>query len=194
MISLIKIGPPYSILIFFLVGISGCMLPLEQQKLKANAGPVNTIVVESSSGPSEIELAKHLKKTGAKLYGAYWCEHCYKQMYLFGQEAAKEIDRTECDPKGKNSNPQLCTDLKIKAYPLWIINSKRYPSSQSLELLASHSNYKGPQDFRNPLPPDNPKRFNMGLDSSKMNLDSSGIDSIWININVFKEWFLGSSL
>jgi hypothetical protein len=62
MIPLIKIGPPYSILIFFLVGISGCMLPLEQQKLKANAGPVNTIVVESSSGPSEIALAKHLKK------------------------------------------------------------------------------------------------------------------------------------
>jgi hypothetical protein len=171
MISSIKILFPYSI--FFLIEISGCALPLDRQKHSANAEVVNTIVVEISSGPSEIALAKHLKKVGAKLYGAYWCEHCYKQMYLFGQAAAKEIDRTECDPKGTSPNPQLCTDLKIKSYPTWIVNGKRYMGAQSLEFLASKSNYKGPQDFKNSLPPDNPKRFNM-------NLDSSGIDSIWI--------------
>jgi hypothetical protein len=194
MISSAKILFPYSICIFFLIGINGCILPLNQQKLNTNAETVNEIPVESSSGPSEISLAKHLKKTGAKLYGAYWCEHCYKQMYLFGQEAAKEIDRTECDPKGKNSNPQRCTDLKITSYPTWMIDGKKYPGSQSLEFLASRSNYKGDQNFKNQLPKDDPKRFPGGLDASNMNLDSSDIFPGWIKIKKTIDWYFGGSL
>ena len=42
------------------------------------------------SGKAEIALAKHLSKTGAKMYGAFWCGHCANQKEVFGKEAFTE--------------------------------------------------------------------------------------------------------
>jgi hypothetical protein len=91
-------------------------------------------------------LANHLRKIGAKMYGAYWCPHCSQQKELFGA-AFRSIDYVECDPGGANARPALCKDAKITGYPTWEIKGKLYPGTQSLEDLAKLSGYSGPSNF-----------------------------------------------
>ena len=47
--------------------------------------------ITTTSGESEIALARHLKEIGAKEYIAWWCPHCHEQKLLFGKEAYKII-------------------------------------------------------------------------------------------------------
>ncbi len=91
-------------------------------------------------------LADHLKKIGAKMYGAYWCPHCAHQKEMFGA-AFRSINYIECDPQGKNAKPKLCSAAKITGYPTWEVNGKQLVGVQSLEDLAKASNYKGPNSF-----------------------------------------------
>ena len=56
--------------------------------------------VDTESTPEWVALAKHLKETGAKMYGAFWCSHCLDQKLLFGSEAVKEMPYIECFPDG----------------------------------------------------------------------------------------------
>ncbi|KYC38404.1 hypothetical protein WA1_37120 [Scytonema hofmannii PCC 7110] len=106
--------------------------------------------VTTTSGEAEIQLARHLTKSGAKEYVAWWCPHCHEQKQLFGKEAYKEINAIECDPQGKsNPSPDLCKAAGIQGYPTWQINGKLYPNVQSLEKLAQISGYQGPRNFKN---------------------------------------------
>lgn len=91
-------------------------------------------------------LAAHLKKVGAKMYGAYWCPHCTRQKEIFGA-AFQAIDYVECDPRGENPRPNLCKEAEIKGYPTWTVNGKSLIGVQSLEELAKASGYKGSQKF-----------------------------------------------
>ena len=108
--------------------------------------------IQNTSGPAEIDLARHLTQVGAKEYGAYWCPHCHDQKELFGKEAAAELDYVECDPKGVNPRPQLCQTAKIKGYPTWEIKGQMYEGVQTLEKLADLTDYKGARTFKNSLP------------------------------------------
>ena len=47
--------------------------------------------ITTTSGESEIALARHLKEIGAKEYIAWWCPHCHEQKQLFGKEAYSYI-------------------------------------------------------------------------------------------------------
>ncbi|AKG21996.1 vitamin K epoxide reductase family protein [Calothrix sp. 336/3] len=105
--------------------------------------------IKSTSGEAEIALAKHLTQIGAKEYIAWWCPHCHEQKELFGKEAYKEIRHIECDPRGKNPQPNQCTAAGIEGFPTWQINGKLYPNVQSLNKLADISGYKGPRNFKN---------------------------------------------
>ncbi len=125
-----------------------------QQVANGNTG----ILVANTSGTAEIELAKHLKQIGAKMYGAYWCPHCHDQKELFGKEAAQIYPYIECAADGKNSQTALCEQIAPKAqqqtgqafgFPTWEINGRFYPGTQSLTELARISGYKGPQNFKN---------------------------------------------
>ncbi|CAI5512046.1 unnamed protein product [Closterium sp. Naga37s-1] len=40
--------------------------------------------VTTVSTPVRVQLAKHLSNVGAKLYGAFWCSHCYEQKQVRG--------------------------------------------------------------------------------------------------------------
>jgi thiol-disulfide isomerase/thioredoxin len=110
----------------------------------------HVIVVETSSGASEIGLAKHLTKIHAKMYGAYWCPYCQAQLTMFGKEASQLLDLTECDANGKDAKPELCKKEKVMGYPTWIIKNRRYSGTQSLTALANASRYLGPRKFINP--------------------------------------------
>ncbi|ELR96294.1 vitamin K epoxide reductase family protein [Gloeocapsa sp. PCC 73106] len=100
------------------------------------------------SGPAEIALAEHLTKIGAKMYGAYWCPHCFEQKQLFGQEAVTKINYQECDPRGKNPQVETCQTAKIASYPSWEIKGQIYQGTQTLENLAQFSDYQGSEDFK----------------------------------------------
>jgi uncharacterized membrane protein len=105
--------------------------------------------ISSQSGASEIALAEHLKKTGATMYGGWFCSHCYEQKQLFGREAFKgSIKYVECNAEGKNPQVELCQAQKIEGFPTWDIAGQNYPGVQPLEQLAKLSGYTGSMDFR----------------------------------------------
>ena len=105
--------------------------------------------ITSQSGTSEIALAEHLKKTGAKMYGGWFCSHCYEQKQLFGREAFKKnITYIECHEQGKNPQLELCRKEGIEGFPTWDIAGKKHSGVQPPEELAKLSGYNGSQDFR----------------------------------------------
>lgn len=107
--------------------------------------------ITTTSGESEIALAKHLKSIGAKMYSAYWCPHCHDQKQLFGRQAVQDLPYVECDPAGQNSQTAVCQAKsdQVTGYPTWEINGKFYNGTQSLEQLADASGYQGSRNFRN---------------------------------------------
>jgi hypothetical protein len=107
-------------------------------------------LVTSRSGNSEMTLAAHLQKTGAKLYGAWWCPHCYEQKQLFGREAVQASFKSlaiECAEDGVQSQIELCRQQEIKGFPTWIIKGQKYPGVQSPAKLAELSAYNGSKNF-----------------------------------------------
>jgi uncharacterized membrane protein/glutaredoxin len=105
--------------------------------------------IKSTSTAAEIELAKHLTQTGAKMYSAYWCPHCYEQKQLFGKQAWAEVTNVECavDAK-KNPQPEACTKAGVKGFPTWIIDGKLDPGVKKLAKLAELTGYKGNTVFK----------------------------------------------
>jgi hypothetical protein len=106
----------------------------------------------SESVPDQIALATHLQTIKARLFGAYWCPHCHAQQELFGQPAFTAITYIECDPRGKDAQPDLCKAANIKAYPTWEIRGKYYSGRLSLEKIAILSGYKGSRNFQSQVP------------------------------------------
>jgi uncharacterized membrane protein/glutaredoxin len=107
--------------------------------------------ITTTSGPSEIALAQHLRSIGAKMYSAYWCPHCHDQKQLFGRQAFRNINYVECDPAGQNSQAQLCQDnaQNITGYPTWEIKGQYYNGTKTLTQLADLSSYQGSRNFQN---------------------------------------------
>jgi uncharacterized membrane protein len=108
--------------------------------------------VTTTSGEAEIALAKHIVKSGAKEYTAFWCHHCHEQKLIFGKEAAEILHdnniKVECagdSPKGK---PQDCKAAKIAGFPTWVINGQQYSGVQNLNELAKVTGYSGPSNFK----------------------------------------------
>ncbi|NEO44534.1 MAG: hypothetical protein F6K55_10525 [Moorea sp. SIO4A3] len=116
--------------------------------ISRSASEIN-YTITSSSSEAHMALAEHLQKLEAKMYGAFWCDHCNEQKEMFGQGAWSQVNYIECDAKGKNSRPDLCKAAKIKGFPTWEINGQLYLGKQSLQTLADLSDYKGSQDFQN---------------------------------------------
>ena len=123
----------------------------------ASGGNTGPAVVNTSS-PAEVELAKHLKQTGAKMYGAYWCPHCHDQKELFGKEAAAIYPYVECAPDGVNSKTAVCQEIAPKiekqtgqsfGFPTWEVNGQYLTGTQQLTDLATKSGYQGPRNFKN---------------------------------------------
>jgi len=108
--------------------------------------------ITTTSGPAELALAKHLNQIGAKMYGAFWCPHCYEQKQLFGKEAFKSLNYVECDPSGKNPQPAACAAAKIQSYPTWTIKGETVSGAQVLEKLAAASKYEGAKNFKYTMP------------------------------------------
>jgi glutaredoxin len=100
----------------------------------------------TNANPAKLALAQHLTKTGAKMYGTFWCPYCHRQQELFGG-AASQVPVVECDPKGTDAQPESCASANVQSFPTWKINGQLYRGLRSLEELAVISNYKGSTQF-----------------------------------------------
>lgn len=121
--------------------------PSSSATVPGQAGPP----ILNTSGPAEMELSRHLKQKGAKMYGAYWCPHCHDQKELFGKEAFSLLTYIECAPDGQNPQTERCQAAKIQGFPSWEISGKQVEpaGTLSLEKLADLTGYTGSREFRN---------------------------------------------
>jgi uncharacterized membrane protein len=104
----------------------------------------------NTSGPGspyQEALARHLRDTGARFYGAYWCPACREQKRLFG-DAASELPYVECDPAGPGARPDLCTQTDVRAFPTWTIRGARHEGVTPLDTLAKLSGFVPPRAER----------------------------------------------
>ena len=109
---------------------------------KGFSGPVFTPPdVTKPSTARSAALAAHLKAKGAKMYGAYWCSHCFNQKQEFGKTAYKAIDYYECAEDGYDSRRDACQARDIKGYPTWEIGGALYPGEKTLDELAALSGF-----------------------------------------------------
>ena len=122
-----------------IVGFS--VVSLSEQMTQAAIAQEAAPTVTTRSNTNQIGLAIHLRNIGAKLYTAYWCPHCQYQKERFGLEAVQELEVVECDRRGVNPQPDLCTEKGIKGYPTWEINGELYSGNRSLINLANLSGY-----------------------------------------------------
>jgi len=97
--------------------------------------------ITTESSEYAMELSRHLESKHVKMYGAYWCSHCYNQKQMFGESAFKSIQYVECDKKGMNSQRKLCLENHIPGYPTWEIDGEFYPGELELDDLAAISEF-----------------------------------------------------
>lgn len=116
--------------------------PVAARHASAPAQPALESRANQAIALSSTGLAQHLRRTGAKMYGTYWCGHCAEQKALFGA-AFRFINYIECAEDGPNARPDLCRRAKIEGYPTWEIGGRKYPGTQSLAELARLSGYRG---------------------------------------------------
>lgn len=87
-------------------------------------------------------LAIHLRESGARFYGAYWCPSCQKQKALF-EASASRLPYVECTPNGRNGVHNFaCVSNQIKDYPTWIIDGRRHTGVLPADELARLSSFK----------------------------------------------------
>lgn len=91
--------------------------------------------ITSHSDARMMKLAEKLKSKNARMYGAFWCEHCYRQKQMLGQEAFDKIEYIECSKNGRGSQYKLCREKDVPGYPTWEIDGELYPGEQSIEEL-----------------------------------------------------------
>jgi len=103
--------------------------------------------ITTLSTESDVALAQYLRQSGAKMYGAYWCSHCYEQKELFGQLASQSLPYVECAVPGQPTQSKVCQAAGIKSYPTWVIGKETYLGVQSLEDLANFVDYQGSRKF-----------------------------------------------
>ena len=68
----------------------------------------------------------------ARMFGAFWCSHCYEQKQALGLEAMRSIPYVECDREGYNGRRDLCKEKEVPGYPTWEINGELFPGERSL--------------------------------------------------------------
>lgn len=91
--------------------------------------------VTTPSSPAALALAADLRALDARMFGAFWCSHCYDQKQNLGREAMRTLPYVECDREGYNNQRELCVARKLPGYPTWEIGGELFPGEKSLEEL-----------------------------------------------------------
>mmetsp|Transcript_2237 Transcript_2237/g.3134 ORF Transcript_2237/g.3134 Transcript_2237/m.3134 type:complete len:272 (+) Transcript_2237:79-894(+) len=91
--------------------------------------------ITATSSERTLAIASDLQSLDSKMYGAYWCSHCFEQKQRLGKEAMKSITYVECAKEGLNSQRDLCNAKDVPGYPTWEIGGKLYPGEYYLDEL-----------------------------------------------------------
>ncbi|PSC72564.1 thiol-disulfide oxidoreductase LTO1 [Micractinium conductrix] len=97
--------------------------------------------VTTQSPPNALSLAERLREGGARMYGAFWCSHCYDQKQTFGAEAMAAFPYVECYPEGlhKDTKPAdvcLAAPGGLTGFPTWIMpDGQQLIGEQSFDQL-----------------------------------------------------------
>ena len=114
--------------------------------------PYSAPIVETSSPAGAVDLAQRLRDNGAKMYGAFWCGHCFEQKETFGREAQAALPYVECYPngyEGPQSIAPACKEANIDGFPTWIINGEKLEGDwplESLEQAVNGAKFEGVRD------------------------------------------------
>jgi uncharacterized membrane protein len=104
-------------------------------------------IFDPAAGPEKPQLkalAIHLRDTGARFYGTYWCPNCQEQKALF-EASADRLPYVECTPGGRNGPISVaCVTNDIKRYPTWIIRGVHHAGVMSASELARLSGFEWP--------------------------------------------------
>lgn len=109
---------------------SGVVANAEQPKKDIPPPPIT-----ATSSERSLKIGEDLKQLDAKMFGAYWCSHCYEQKQRLGKEAYRNVQYFECSKEGLNSKADMCKEKKIPGYPTWEINGNLYPGDMYLDEL-----------------------------------------------------------
>ena len=91
-------------------------------------------------------LAIHLRDSGARFYGTYWCPTCQQQKALF-EASADRLPYIECTPNGRSGSPNFdCVANDVKDYPTWIIGGRRQTGVIPAAELAQMSGFRWSPD------------------------------------------------
>ena len=91
--------------------------------------------ITTTSTPFALTLASDLSTLNARMFGAFWCSHCYEQKQTFGYEAMQSIPYVECDKEGYRNQRDVCRERDVPGYPTWEIGGKLFPGERSLDEL-----------------------------------------------------------
>lgn len=140
---------PSAALLLLLGGLSalaGGLLGFGPPAHGGQAGGSTTPTLGEALSPSngdQLALTEHLRRIGALFYGAWWCPACFRQKSLFGQQAGDRLPYVECDKTSEGR--ERCQAAGIKAYPTWVLGSRRVEGVQTLEELKHWSGFgQGP--------------------------------------------------
>lgn len=106
---------------------------------KSDAEPKKDIPappITATSSARALKIGADLKTLDAKMYGAYWCSHCFEQKQRLGKEAYYgNVQYVECSKEGLNSGAAFCKEQKVPGYPTWEIGGKQFPGDMYLDEL-----------------------------------------------------------
>eukprot|EP00956_Cyclotella_meneghiniana_P045307 scaffold362555_cov113-Cyclotella_meneghiniana.AAC.3 len=91
--------------------------------------------ITTKSSSQALNLASDLSSLNSKMYGAFWCSHCYDQKQALGYQAMQSIPYVECDREGYNNQRDLCKERGLPGYPTWEIGGELFPGERSLDEL-----------------------------------------------------------
>jgi len=102
--------------------------------------PYEEPAITRPSPPGALDLARRLRAAGARMYGAFWCGHCYDQRQAFGAAAAAELPYVECYPGGVPPSgavpAPVCTAAGVQGFPSWVLpGGEVLEGEQSFEAL-----------------------------------------------------------
>jgi uncharacterized membrane protein len=114
------------------VGSSSTVVSGTNQKTTLYSPPAIT----AASSDKALLVAKSLQSLDAKMYGAYWCSHCFDQKQILGKQAFENyVQYVECSKDGVNSQTKLCKAKDVPGYPTWEIKGKLFPGQVDLDEL-----------------------------------------------------------
>ena len=92
-------------------------------------------LITTTSSKAALALASDMKALNSRMFGAFWCSHCYDQKQAFGLEAMQSLPYIECDREGYNNQRDMCKKRELPGYPTWEIGGELFPGEKSVEEL-----------------------------------------------------------